>query len=431
MDRFTGNSQRSHRIFKVTVLAISLAAAILMAEAGLRWTKPPDHNDLMAMRISSARRQGLPFDSRTTLEVLNGFRVRGIGAFPPIKPINFLKKSLEVEGHEVIPLAGVAEVLTVFNANETGERFIYRSDEYGFNNPPGLHLKDSVEIAVIGDSFAQGVAVLPEQGIAAQLRNAFPKTLNLGMGASGPITELAILREYAQPLRPQTVLWLYYEANDLTDAENESHNTILREYLNGQRRPSLRRFAGPLNDALIQFSRNMVADHEKALTGMPRQPSRLEALLTLTETRRRIVTLTNRVGDLDQRRNASYTNEDGLDLFRRALKKARDWTEAWNGQLVFVYLPEYNRFSQRWDLHGDSLQRPEVLAFLEQQNIPTIDLVPVFEKHEDPSSLFPFSLPGHYTAEGYEQVAQAIVYGLASKAHKPTPLPLASASISR
>ncbi len=271
-----------------------------MAEAGLRWARTPDHHDLIVMRIASARRQGLPFDSRTTLEVLIELRVRGIAAFPPLKPINFLGKPLEVEGHEVLPLAGVANVLTVFNANETGDRFIYRSAEYGFNNPPGLHLKDSVEIAVIGDSFAQGVAVLPEQGIAAQLRNAFPKTLNLGMGASGPITELAILREYAQPLRPQTVLWLYYEANDLTDAEKESHNTILREYLNGQRSPTLRRLAGPLNDALIQFSRKMVADHEKALTGMPRQPSRLEALLMLTETRRRIVTLTNRVGDLDQ-----------------------------------------------------------------------------------------------------------------------------------
>ena len=43
-------------------------------------------------------------------------------------------------------------------------------------------------------------------------------------------------------------------------------------------------------------------------------------------------------------------------------------------------------------------------------NIPVIDIhQEVFANHPDPLALFPFRLFGHYNADGYSEVAKAIV----------------------
>jgi hypothetical protein len=40
---------------------------------------------------------------------------------------------------------------------------------------------------------------------------------NLGQYGYGPLEELAVLKRYALPLHPRTVLWMFYEGNDLKD----------------------------------------------------------------------------------------------------------------------------------------------------------------------------------------------------------------------
>jgi len=47
---------------------------------------------------------------------------------------------------------------------------------------------------------------------------------------------------------------------------------------------------------------------------------------------------------------------------------------------------------------------------VKQLDIPVIDIhQEVFANHSDPLSLFPFRLSGHYNADGYSEVAKAIV----------------------
>ena len=47
-------------------------------------------------------------------------------------------------------------------------------------------------------------------------------------------------------------------------------------------------------------------------------------------------------------------------------------------------------------------------------DIPIIDIHnEVFKIHPDPLSLFPFRIPGHYNAEGYRLIAEAIEKQLA------------------
>jgi hypothetical protein len=58
--------------------------------------------------------------------------------------------------------------------------------------------------------------------------------------------------------------------------------------------------------------------------------------------------------------------------------------------------------------HGKLLHRDQVLSTVSRLEIPIIDLHQDFAQHPDPLSLFPFKLPGHYVAKGYEMVAAVI-----------------------
>ena len=51
------------------------------------------------------------------------------------------------------------------------------------------------------------------------------------MVGSGPLLELATLKEYLTAIKPETVLWFYFEANDLQDLADESKNPVLMRYL--------------------------------------------------------------------------------------------------------------------------------------------------------------------------------------------------------
>ena len=88
--------------------------------------------------------------------------------------------------------------------------------------------------------------------------------------------------------------------------------------------------------------------------------------------------------------------------------------QRWNGQLAFVYLPTWERYSGHYHTKGDA-KRQEVLAIARDLGIPIIDVEPVFRATGDPLSLFPFRVPGHYTENGHRLVEETIVRNLRSR----------------
>ena len=77
----------------------------------------------------------------------------------------------------------------------------------------------------------------------------------------------------------------------------------------------------------------------------------------------------------------------------------------WGGEMYFVYMPDYNRQSTG----KEDSNREFALYTATKLKIPIIDIhKEVFAHHPDPLSLFPFRTRGHYTAEGYRLVAEAI-----------------------
>ena len=92
-------------------------------------------------------------------------------------------------------------------------------------------------------------------------------------------------------------------------------------------------------------------------------------------------------------------------IFRNILQKSNQMVSDWDGKMYFVYLPSFARYSTG----NEDRNRDFVMQTATELDIPIIDIhKEVFDSHPDPLSPFPFRMNGHYTAEGYKLVAEAI-----------------------
>ena len=100
-----------------------------------------------------------------------------------------------------------------------------RADRNGFRNAVDY---DRADIAVIGDSFIENGAVPDEALLTSPLAQLQKRTVvNLGHASYGPLEELIVLRRYALPLKPKTIIWAFFEGNDLDDIPRYYANQAL------------------------------------------------------------------------------------------------------------------------------------------------------------------------------------------------------------
>ncbi len=171
------------------------------------------------------KQMGRPYDRRTRAEVIWDMRQQGKAVFPN-NPDLFLTPPSE-DFTEVWPLANRSRVSVVV-CNETGRYYIPTTDRYGLTNPDSIYNLPSREIALVGDSFAQGGCV--DDNTAFQLRKTYPGTTSLGLVGAGPGLQYALLKEYLAEIGPKYVFWLYFE-NDLSDLVDELMQPVFRKYI--------------------------------------------------------------------------------------------------------------------------------------------------------------------------------------------------------
>jgi len=358
-----------------------------------------------------------PLFAQTKYEVIMGLREQGVDAYSSIHPVLFIESNGLLAGEDLIyPLAGLSNKRTV-DCNESGEWFVFDSDDHGFNNPPKSYGKPDVDIALIGDSFTYGSCVKPGEEIAALLRNGGKTVLNLGYSGNGPLIELATLKEYAEPFKPRIVLWLYYEENDLSGLLKDKESPLLLNYLDKDFSQGLLNRQTEIDSMLMKYIK-------------AKEAKKLEEAKEVKETKRaqdsmfisdwgcfvRVCNMRRLLKfdalDLPQALpedspQALSDNSLALPLFREVLIEAKARSNAWGGKFYFVYLPAWNRYAEH--LNQDNLHhRREVLSLVQELSIPIIDFHEIISAHPDSLSLFPFRRYGHYNAEGYRLVAEQI-----------------------
>ena len=412
-----------HRIQLVLMglsVAVSLYAAELFAYAvgagAAAHVLPIDStmsNEVRNEARAFAKRFGVEYDTRTRLEFITDLRNRGTQAVLTAAPDWFfvsdgaggVKSNLSVGGVELQPLGGIAQTLTV-HCNESGSWVTFQSDEHGFRNPPGLWQSGALDIATVGDSYTQGECVPPGKEFVGLIRERYPRTLSLGIRGSGPLLELAQIKEYLPALKPKIVLWFYYEGNDLANLNIEKRSKLLRRYL---------------EDGFTQNLVNRQADIDRVLSEHATAAETAELARLASERQKtnfpdpiqtlKLTTLRTRLSLLRD----DVVEPPDYDLLRDVLSQANTTVHSWGGTLYIVYLPSWSSIATpphptevAIPSEPDVQWRPQVLAIVNDLHLPLIDLYPAFRAERDPLAFFPFRRWSHYNEEGNRFVAEVL-----------------------
>jgi hypothetical protein len=393
----------------VVMLLIAVGVAIYAVEAVLQALPDPPPPSLEQV----AHGRGLTFDGRKQEQVAIDLRAAGTPAWVTV-PANTLRNpaarggvAMELEGRPVVPLANLADRLVV-HCNESGRFSIYRTDEHGYNNPPGLW-RAPVDVALVGDSFVHGACVDPDQTLAADIRQRWPKTIGAGLDDFGPLSMLGVIREYFSTVRPRDVFWFYFEWNDLRDLTRELRSPALRQYLEPGGAQHLVAQEARIDSALASWvDRKLVeASGEARDVPVPAAPPprplrrvlaewfrlyRLRDMLALTEIRDRVSLCCD------------------LATFETILRRAQQDVAGWGGRLHFVYLPAALRYQRPMSriLDDEIRARGRVLRLARRLGLDVVDVHAAFLETGDPKALF-FGFRSHYTPAGYRVAAEAVL----------------------
>jgi len=381
----------------VSIVAVGLALyAVELVLFFVQQSPDGTRFEYVERRIDAARARNVPYDLRSQLEVVEDLQERGVDAVARVHPAAFVPSNgLRAVDESILPVSGISRTVTV-TCNESGAWTLFESDEHGFRNPLGQYDRDSIDVVLVGDSYAFGACVPQGDGVGSALRRTGRSVLNLGYGGNGPLLELAALKELGERFSPQAVLWLYFEGNDLLDLRRERRSSLLLNYLDPD-------FTQRLSEKQALIDSLLYAHHDKRRAqAQARSRGRWRCVLILCGIRK-----------LPVRSTMAAPSEKDLPvgLLGEVLATARDRARSWGGELFFVYLPIWHRYSRTVDQDALSRRR-DVLEMIGGQGIPVIDFTDVLRSHPDPLSLFPFRERGHYTEEGYALLADQIAVRL-------------------
>jgi hypothetical protein len=388
----------------------------------------PSTSEELEELVRIAKKAGVTYDRRSKFEIVTALRTVDPGAVPAIvarallvpQTDGTLQSRITLDGREVVALGGISKENTAL-CNESGEWVTYDSDEHGFHNPVGIWQR-SVDIVIIGDSYAQGACVPSDKNSAAVIRARFPATLNLGMLGSGPLIELAQLQEYVSRLKPGIVLWFFYEGNDFGDLDNERNSRLLMSYLEGGanqqlivRQPAIDRALRNYVSAEMDGYGAAEMDEPGTVNGRgpaekskPALKIRVPQALFLSNLNRRV-----RLAFQDKSRsgNQRAIPEESMQRLGRVFAAAKSTVDSWGGAFYLVYVPERDRYTARGSAN-DEANHARILELARALRISVIDIHSVIKGHDDPLSLYPFRRRGHFNQDGYRLVGETILHSI-------------------
>ncbi len=389
---------RSRAVQRIAAEMAALALVFLAVEAAIVvWI--PDAKDRQEVRRRAADRARLPFDARSVSEVVGDLRREGVDALPHLTAA--WPRRPEVRPHlpaDMYPLSHARNVVVV-ECNESGRYHSYRTDEWGFNNPPGLVASGDVDVALVGESYMLGHCLPESQSVAARIRSRYPRTANFAMAGNRTLTQLGSFREYVEQIKPRIVLWAVNP--DFVVAEQELGDPVLARYLEPEfsqglleRQDEIDRLVRTLAPP-VQAELDWRAEHDA-------EQARLERWQRVW----RLPEIRSHLGRFVERR---YPTDEGADLtvFVRSLHLARQAAERWRGQLVVVLLPTYAETVA--DQITGTVRHDHLAQVVNGLDIPVVDGVALFQRQPDPAGLFTLRINNHPTAEGYALLADGIL----------------------
>ena len=390
----------AHAVKRVAAEIFFLACSLVVAEGVLLARSPETWSDNpRAQRaISNARgahRQGIEHDSRLRAEVVRALRSQGQDTVPGFSQEMSAdaRAVAEVRKRGLLSLGNVSNT-NVVECNEGTGYLQFRSDEFGFNNPPG-RAHGPVDVAVIGESLALGHCVAPAKSAVALVRSRYPRTGNFGIPGSRVLSQLGVFREYVEPLEPSLVIWFVNVG--YAEAMHESNQLLLTSYLDPSFSQNLRERQGEVDSFIREFFVPLSLQRDEALRTEIDRASRLplDRLIRLREVRRLVAPQTR-----------SLPTAPDLSHFRRAVTLVADSARQWGGSLLVVILPSYAISTGQ---PNSVLRYRTVLDVLAASDVSIVDGVALFEAEPDPLGLYALRSDNHPNEQGHALLADAVI----------------------
>jgi hypothetical protein len=384
---------------EVSIFACALigAEAILLGRAPESWPENPLVQRMVA-RERAALEQGLPYDARLRSDVVREWQSRGVEAVPGV--VQGLAAdptvSAAIRSRRLLPLSNVSNALIV-ECNEGPGFLVFRSDELGFNNPRGL-VSGQVDIAVIGESLALGHCVPPSTSAVDLIRARFPRTANFGVAGARVLSELAVFREYVEPLEPSVVVW--FLNTNFAEPREEIEQPVLTKYLDD---PSFSQRLRQRQEEVDSLARNLLVplnlNAETALRAEIEQADSFPLARVLRLTRIRSLVGVSSVA----RQPPPAPN---LSHFARVVTLVVRAARAWGGRVVIAVLPSYQITSGG----ARNIERYEaVLNVLDQAGVSVVDGAALFAAQPDVLSLYTLRIDNHPSERGHALLADAVI----------------------
>ena len=376
-----------------------------------------------------------------------------------IYPSFFVKNN----NYSFIPLSGMSNKQIVV-CKETNKVSTFNSDRYGFNNPDKEWDGDIVEMFMIGDSFLHGNCVDENDIISSNFRKFSKKEkndrfsiINTGQPASGPLIQLAILREYLPKNKNiKKLIWFYYEQNDLNNLKRELKNPILLNYFNNQN------YSQNLSDLNINKKKDMIVKkfHDElvknienyifknfgmklGLKGLIANVMKLSNIRRLTIENNKIINLSiikNLVKDKNALNKIIYPEKPKLEefefkadenlllKFKKIAGEIKKIANEKNIETYFVYIPSLYRIEnnmnykfmdknkdQVYSASDNIFAYSKVKTIINNLGFKIIDLQSdFFSKQKNPENFFAKRYRSHFTVDGYKKISMFIYDNISS-----------------
>lgn len=384
------------------LLLISTFVAIVTAELVIKLRivtleplTPMGYVDVRELARRSAIMRGDEFDERSLQQVVVASRENNERSFPAVSPAYFLSSDgskVKLNGKPVLPM-GIAARADNFYCNESGQFAKFTTDKFGFRNTESTWT-ETADIVAIGDSYTMGSCLGDDESIVGNLRR-FAKVLNLGMGANGPLTELASLREFASVVKPKVILWNFFP-NDFDDLERDRKNPVLIQYLT----PGFTQQLRQRNDAIQPVVDRVVDEYWRAVkaAGEASDTALAEPFYKFPGLRR-IYKFT-----INQWTIKKTLPNFNLDLFIKVLQVAKSDAEGMGAKLFFSYIPDCLNTS-----YGQNIWKTQLLEEVAALGITVIDTESSVKAATDGGKRAYFYCPGsHFTPAGAKAAADEI-----------------------
>ncbi len=323
---------------------------------------------------------------------------------------NFLEKKISQK--KIIPLRGPINKKSLGSAEE-GKYEIIKNDKYGFKNLNEVYGKE-IDLMILGDSFAEGSPFgnyKDTNGIIRKISDF--NSINYGIGGTGPLTSLAVVREYGKHFKPKNVFYFFYEGNDLNDMMQEK-KTFLLKYIDKNYSQNLVNSNKEIEIFLDEYEKifNFILPFK--IKEEKINEEKIKKSLNLKKTNKyneKIIDFLelNSLKEIFLTSSVFYKSNIDFILFENILSEMKQEVREWDGNLYFVYLPSWTRYNNKYSLAPNILNK-KISKIVKKNNIKFIDIDLTFKKSNSNNiNIYNLDVYNHYTQKGYNLIAKQII----------------------